>query len=184
MWFLGVARGPSPSSHPRHPLDPLLWRSARELICSFSPTLLTRIFLGSSVFASIFPFIIPFSHLTFIQLLSSVVQAFCTSAVLFCLCKVPLQYVIWILPLNRRLQIWPPLLQLRGNFGSVPTALRVCLLFLMTTILYALDAEIRYVTWSLFVRNAATGLLRNAGCLLTITIVSVLNASTNNVRLG
>ena len=100
----GPHGGPSPSSHMHHPLDPLLWRSARELICGFSPTLLTRIFLGSSVFASIFPFIILFSHLTFIQLLLSVVQAFCTSAVLLGLCKVPLQCVIWILPLSRRLQ--------------------------------------------------------------------------------
>ena len=170
MWFLGVARGPSPSSHPRHPLEPLLWRPARQLICCFSPTLRTRIFLGSSVFASIFPFIIPFPHLTFTQLLLSVVQTFCTSSVLFCLCKVPLQYVIWILPLNHRPQIWLPPLQLRGNFGSVSTALHVCLLFPMTTILYALDAEIRYVTWSLFVRNAATGLFRNARCSLTIAI--------------
>ena len=84
MWFLGViAWVPTPSSHMCHPLDPLLWRSARETIEGFSPTLLTRIFLGSSVFASIFPFIIPFSHFTFIPVLLSVVQAFCTSAVLF-----------------------------------------------------------------------------------------------------
>ena len=123
----------------------------------------THSFLGSNIFTSIFPFIITFSHLIFTQLLLSLVQMFCTSSVLFCLCKVPLRYVLWILPLNRHLQTWLPPLQIRGNFGSVPTALHVCLLSLRTTILYALGAEIRYVKCSLFVKNAA---------------------NTNNVRLG
>ena len=82
MWFLGVvAWGPTPSSHMCHPLDPLLWRSARELIEGFSPTLLTRIFLGSRFLHRYSLFIIPFSHFTFTPLLLSVVQAFCTSAV-------------------------------------------------------------------------------------------------------
>ena len=82
MWFLGVvAWGPTPSSHMRHPVDPLLWRSARELIVGFSPTLQRRIFLGSSVLPSIFPFHYPFSHFTFIPLLFSVVHTCCPSAV-------------------------------------------------------------------------------------------------------
>ena len=52
-----------------------------EIIEGFSPTLLTRIFLGSSFLHRYSLFIIPFSHFTFIPLLLSVVQAFCTSAV-------------------------------------------------------------------------------------------------------
>ena len=78
------------------------------------------VFLDSNILTSIFPFIITFSHLIFTQLLLSFVQTLCTSSVLLRLCKVPLQYVICILPLRRRLQTWlPP----RGNFGSVSTAL-------------------------------------------------------------
>ena len=76
-----VAWGPTPSSHMRHPVDPLLWRSARELIKGFSPVLPSRIFLGSKFLPSIFLFYIPFSHLTFIPLLFSVVHACCPSAV-------------------------------------------------------------------------------------------------------
>ena len=76
-----VAWGPTPSSHMRHPVDPLLWRSARELIEGFSPVLPSRIFLGSKFLPSIFLFYIPFSHLTFIPLLFSVVHACCPSAV-------------------------------------------------------------------------------------------------------
>ena len=152
-------QGSQPLVSSASPLGPIALATSQTAHLEFLAHAAHTHLLGSSVFTSIFPFIIPFSHLTFTQLLLSVVQTFCTSSVLFCLCKVPLQYVIWILPLNRRLQIWLPPLQLRGNFGSVLTALHVCLLYLMTTTLYALDAEIRYVTWSLFVRNAATGLL-------------------------
>ena len=144
----------------------------------------THSFLGSNIFTSIFPCIITFSHLTFTQLLLSVVQTFCTSSVLFRLCKVPLRYVIWIPPLNHRLQTWLPPLQIRGNFGSVPTALHVCLPSFMITILYALSAEIRYVICNLFVKNAATSLLRNARFSLTITISYAPSANPNNVRLG
>ena len=82
MWILGVvAWGPTPSSHMHHPVDPLLWRSARELIEGFSPTLQRRIFLGLRFLPSIFLFQFPFSHLTFIPLLFSVVHACCPSAV-------------------------------------------------------------------------------------------------------
>ena len=82
MWFLGVvAWGRIPSSHMRHPVDPLLWRSARELIESFSPTLQRRIFLGSRFLPSIFLFHYPFSHFTFIPLLFSVVHTCSPSAV-------------------------------------------------------------------------------------------------------
>ena len=77
-----VAWGPTPSSHMHHPVDPLLWRSARELIEGFSPTLQRRIFLGSRFLPSIFLFQYPFSHFTFIPLLFSVVHACCPSAVL------------------------------------------------------------------------------------------------------
>ena len=130
----------------------------------------TSIFLGSSFFTSIFPLIILFYHLTFIQFLLSVVQTFCTSSVLFGLCKVPLQYVIWIPTLNLRLQIWPPPFQIREDFGSVITACHEDLQSRMITILYALNAESRYVTCKLFVNNATTGLLRNPRCSLAITI--------------
>ena len=54
----------------------------------------------------------------------------------------------------------------------------------MITILYALSAEIRYVICNLFVKNAATGLLRNARFLLTITISYAPSANPNNVKLG
>ena len=76
-----VAWSPTPSSHMHHPVDPLLWRSARELIEGFSPVLPSRILLGSKYLPSIFLFYIPFSHLTFIPLLFSVVHACCPSAV-------------------------------------------------------------------------------------------------------
>ena len=62
--------------------------------------------------------------------------------------------------------------------------LLVCLPLPLTTILYALNAEIRYVIWYWFVMNAAIGLLRSADFLLNITIVLGLGASTNDVRLG
>ena len=79
-----VAWGPTPSSHMRHPGDPLLWRSARELIESFSPMLPSRIFLGSKFFPSIFLIYIPFPIYSFILLLFSVVRACCPSAVFRC----------------------------------------------------------------------------------------------------
>ena len=170
MWFLGGRLGPSPLSHTSRP--PWIHYSGdrpEKLIQSLSPKMRTSIFLGSSVFTSIFPLNIIFYHLNFIQLLLSVVQTFCTSSVLFGLCKVPLQYVIWIPPLNLRLQIWSPPFQIR-DFGSVITARHVDLQSRMITILYTLNAESGYVTCKLFVNNAATGLLRNARCSLAITI--------------
>ena len=109
----------------------------------FSPMLARHSFLGSHISTSIFPFIITFSHLTFTQLLISVVQTFFTSSVLFRLCKVPLRYVIWIQHLSRRHQTWLLPIQNKGNFGSVLTALLACLRFFMITILYALSAETR-----------------------------------------
>ena len=185
MWILGVvAWGPTPSSHMHHPVDPLLWRSARELIEGFSPMLQRRIFLGSRFLPSIFLFHIPFpisplSHCSLV-LCTCVAQVLCS----LCSCKAVFLCEIWILPLSRRLQIWPPPLQPKGSFGSVHTVLLVCLPLLLTTILYALNAGIRYVIWSLFVMNAATGLFQNAKCLLIKTIVLELVASINNARLG
>ena len=171
MWFLGGRLGPRPLSHTSRP--PWIHYSGyrpEKLIQSLLPKLRTSIFLGSSVFTSIFPLIILFYRLTFIQLLLSVVQTFCTSSIVFGLCKVPLQYVIGIPPLKLRLQIWPPPFQIREDFGSVITARHVDLQSRIITILYALNAESRYVTCKLFVNNATTGLLRNARCSLAITI--------------
>ena len=150
----------------------------------FSPMLARHSFLGSYIFTSIFPFFITFSHLTFTQLLLSVVQTFCTSSVLFRLCKVPLRYVIWIQHLSRRHQTWLLPIQNKGNFGSVLSALLVCLRSFMITICYALSAETRYVIRNLFVMNAATGLLRNARFSLTITINYAPSVNQNGVRLG
>ena len=74
--------------------------------------------------ARIFYIDIPFHYhlLSFnlTQVLLSFVQTLCTSSVLLNLCKVPLQYVIWILLLHHGLQTWRPT---GGNFGSVSTAL-------------------------------------------------------------
>ena len=169
MWFLGGRLGPSPLSHTSRP--PWIHYSGyrpEKLIQSLSPKMRTSIFLGSSVFTSIFPLIILFYHLTFIKLLLSVVQTFCTSSIVFGLCKVPLQYVIGI----------PPL------FGSVITARHVDLQSRIITILYALNAKSRYVTCKLFVNNATTGLLRNARCSLAVTIGYVWSTSPNRVRLA
>ena len=182
MWFLGGRLGPSPLSHPCRPLGPITLATGQRSSFKVSRPCCLQAFLGSSVFTSIFPLIILFYHLTFTQLLLSVVQTFCTSFVLFCLCKVPLQYVIWIPPLNLHLQIWP--LQRKGDFGSVLTARHVCHPSRVITILYALNAESRYVICELFVKNAATGLLRNARYSLTITIGYVQSTSPNSVRLG
>ena len=111
---------------------------------------LSRILARHSIFAlvfftSIFPFITIFSFLTFTQLLLSVLQTFCTSAVLFRVCKVRLRYDIWIQHQSGRHQIWPLPIQNKGSFGSVLTAHHVCLRFYMIIIPYALSAEIRYV---------------------------------------
>ena len=134
--------------------------------------------MGSRFLPSIFPFHYPFSHFTFIPLLLSVVQAFCPSAVFVVL----MQSTFTVRNMDSTPE--PPPLQSRGSLGSVPTVLLVCLPLLLTTILYALNAEIRYVIWSWFVMNAATGLFKSARCLLIITIVLELGASINNVRLG
>ena len=72
--------------------------------------------------------------------------------------------------MNLRLQIWPPPFQIREDFGSVISARHIDLQSRMITILYALNAESRYVTCKLFVNNAATSLLRNARCSLAVTI--------------
>ena len=126
MWFLGVvAWGPTPSSHMRHPVDPLLWRSARELIEGFSPTLQRRIFLGSRFLPSIFLFHYPFSHFTFIPLLFSVVHACCPSAVFVVL----MQSSFSVRNMDSTPE--PPPLQPRGSFGSVHTVLLVCLPLLL-----------------------------------------------------
>ena len=146
MSFQGVALAPSPLCPHRVTLEPSPWRPARVLHKCF----LARILAKHSIFAlvfftSIFPFITIFSLLTFTQLLLSVVQTFCTSAVLFRVCKVHLRYEIWIQHQSRRHQIWPLPIQNKGNFGSVLTAHHVCLRFYMIIIPYALSAEIRYV---------------------------------------
>ena len=118
------------------------------LIRSLSPKMRTAFFLGSSVFTSIFPLIIIFYHLTFIQSLLSNVQTSCTSSGLVTLCKVPLRYVIGIPTPNFR-QIWPPPFHIRQHFGSVITACHEHLQSRMITTLYALNAESRYVTGKL-----------------------------------
>ena len=150
MWFLGGRQGPSPLSHTSRP--PWIYHSGgspEKLIQSLSPKMRTAFFLGSSVFTSIFPLIILFYHLTFIQFLLSVVQTSCTSSVLFGVCKVPLQYIIWIPTLNLCLQIWPPPFQIREDFESLITACHEDLQSRMITTLYALNAESRYVTCKL-----------------------------------
>ena len=140
---------PSPLSLRSQPL----WNSRsggkpEKLIRSLSPKMRTAFFLGSSVFTSIFPLIIIFYHLTFIQSLLSNVQTSCTSYELFTLCKVPLRYVIGIETPNFR-QIWQPPFQIKQHFGSVITACHEQLQSRMITTLYALNAESRYVTGKL-----------------------------------
>ena len=76
-WF------PDPLSLPRPPLEPSPWRPARVLHkCFLARTVKTQYFALVN-FTAIFPFIITFFHLTFNKLLLSIVQTFCTSAVLF-----------------------------------------------------------------------------------------------------
>ena len=120
-------QGPSPFVSSASPRGPLALATSQAAHLKFLAHAAHTHLLGLECFDIDIPFIITFSHLIFTQLLLSLVQTFCTGYVLFCLCKVPLQYVIWILPLNRRLQTWLPPLQLRGNFGSVLTALHACL---------------------------------------------------------
>ena len=137
--------GLSPLSHTsRTPLDLSLWRQSREANSKSLAHAVYKHCWARVFFTSIFPLIILFYHFPFTQLLLSVVQTFCTSFISIGLCKVPLLYVIWIQPLNLRLQIWP--LQRKGDFGSVLIVHHGCHPSRMTTILYALNAESRYVT--------------------------------------
>ena len=56
MWFLGVARVPDPLSHPRHPVDPLLWRPARQLHPKFLTHAANTHLLGLEYFDIDIPF--------------------------------------------------------------------------------------------------------------------------------
>ena len=103
------------------------------------------VFLRSYFLHRYFLFITIFSILTFTQMLLTLSQTFCTSAVLLHVCKVRLRYERWIQQQSRRQQIWPLTNKNKGNFGSVLTAHHVCLRFYMIIIPYALSAEIRYV---------------------------------------
>ena len=56
MWFLGVARVPDPLSHPHHPVDPLLWRPARQLHPKFLAHTANTHLLGLECFDIDIPF--------------------------------------------------------------------------------------------------------------------------------
>ena len=122
------------------------WRSARVSHCKVLAYTVDTVFLRSYFLHRYFLFIAIFSILTFTQMLLTLSQTFCTSAVLLHVCKVRLRYERWIKQQSGRQQIWPLTNQNKGNFGgSVLTAHHVGLCFYMIIIPYAISAEIRYV---------------------------------------
>ena len=117
------------------------WRSARvSHSCSLANTVDT-VFLRSYFLHRYFLFITIFSILNFTQMILTLSQTFCTSAVLLHVCKVCLRYERWIKQQSGRQQIWPLTNQNKGNFGSVLTAHHVCLCFLYDN--HALCTECR-----------------------------------------